>query len=267
MSALYELTRVDAGLGGRRVLHAIDGTIAEGAFVGVIGPNGAGKTTLLRLLAGLLSPAGGQLRLWGEEPMQVRRRDLARRLAAVPCSIDLPVAFTVEECVAMGRTPYLSTWGFASDADRAAIRQAMETMDLIELAERPFHALSGGERQRALVAMALAQEPEVLLLDEPTAHLDLHHAWDLMERVQRLHGERTLTIVMTSHDLNLAGTFCSELMLLDQGTVRCWAAPCDVLVPETLSQVYGYALDVLPVGVEGRWVVPRWVCNNGQIDE
>lgn len=264
MAALYELNQVDAVLGGQLVLRAINGTISEGSFVGVIGPNGAGKTTLIRLLAGLLRPAGGRLLLRGEPLQKVRRRDLARRLAAVPCSIDLPVAFTVEECVAMGRTPYLSSWGFVSATDWRAIRQALETMDLLELAARPFHALSGGERQRTLVAMALAQEPEILLLDEPTAHLDLHHAWDLMERVQRLHTERPLTIVMSSHDLNLAGTCCSELILLDRGEVRCWAAPCEVLAPEVLSEVYGYALDVLPVGAHGRWVVPRWVAEKRQ---
>lgn len=258
MQPLYALASVEVAFDKAPVLRAVSGSIAEGGFLGVIGPNGAGKTTFIRVLSGMLRPTAGEVRLNGAPLGRTGRRELARTLAVVPCSLDLPVAFTVAECVGLGRMPYLSAWGPVSEADRLSVRLALECADLVELADRPFHTLSGGERQRTLVAMALAQEPRILLLDEPTAHLDLHHAWDLMALVSRLHRERRLTVVLSSHDLNLAGAFCSELLLLERGRVRCWDAPDVVLRSDLLSEVYGYPLDIVSVGcAEQRWVVPR----------
>ena len=256
---LYQLERVQVSLGGKPVLHDVHGVITQGSFLGLIGPNGAGKTTLIRTLAGTLRPRHGRIKLTGKSLSGFARRDLARSLAVVPYALEVPVAFTVEECVAMGRMPYLSGWAALSKHDRALMCEAMETTDALTMAHRPLHSLSGGERHRAMVAMALAQEPEILILDEPTAHLDLHHAWGLMELVKKLHEERGLTIIMSCHDLNLAGTFCNELLLLNEGKVERWGATGEVMVSTVLSQVYQYPLDVVRIGPVGRWVVPNWV--------
>ena len=256
---LYQLEKVEVLLGGRPVLHNVHGVVTQGAFLGVIGPNGAGKTTLIRTLAGTLRPKRGKVKLKGKPLKSVSRRELAKSLAVVPYALEVPVAFTVEECVAMGRMPYLPGWATLSKHDRSLMKESMETTDVLSMADRPLHSLSGGERHRAMVAMALAQEPEILVLDEPTAHLDLHHAWGLLELVKKLHKDRGLTIIMSCHDLNLAGTFCNELLLLNEGKVERWGPTADVMMSTVLSQVYQYPLDVVRIGPAGRWVVPNWV--------
>ncbi len=217
-----------------------------GHTVGVIGPNGAGKSTLIRLLSRLLVPAGGSVRLNGRGLAHWRPAELARVLAVVPQDPELPPAFTAWEMVLMGRTPYLGWMGQESERDRAIVRQAMEETGVYHLAHRLISQLSGGERQRVVVARALAQQPQVLLLDEPTAHLDINHQVETLSLIARLVKQRDLAALAIFHDLNLAAQYCDELVLLNLGRVEARGTPAQVLTPALLKRVYGAEVVVIP---------------------
>ncbi len=239
-----ELDRVTAGYGDRMVLRDVSCRLDAGSFTGIIGPNGAGKTTWLRVVSGSLPAQSGDVR-WGDRPMTgYSIRERAQHLAFVPQTLDAPVSFTVWEFVAMGRTPYVAAWKRLSGDDRRAVDRAIGQMDVGHVAERPYDALSGGEQQRVRAAMALAQEPEILLLDEPTAHLDIKHVWRFMELIHDLNRSHGLTIVLTSHDLNIASEFCDDLILLNQGVIEARGAPGDVIESELLSRVYDHPISV-----------------------
>jgi iron complex transport system ATP-binding protein len=227
------------GGGRREVLRGLDLTLGQGELVALVGTNGSGKTTLLRCLAGTLSPSGGSV-LFDGRPLASWRRDaLARRVAVLPQQLDLPVGFRVAELVAMGRLPH-ATRLFASTAeDERAIARALYDADADEMADRPADELSGGERQRLLVAMALAQEPDLLLLDEPTLHLDLAHQVSLLGAIRRLRDQRGLTVLAVLHDLNLAAAFAPRVAVLDGGRVAADGSPADVLTPSLVRRVFG----------------------------
>jgi iron complex transport system ATP-binding protein len=257
-AAALEARDISACYGDITVLHEISCTVADGEMVGIIGPNGAGKTTFLRVLSGALPPSRGVLKVHGEELRTFDRRALSQVVAFVPQSLNTFMAFTVAELVAIGRTPYVSGWARLSSPDREVIRSAMAMTDVLALADRSVDELSAGERQRAVIALALAQEPKILFLDEPTAHLDIQHAWSLMEIVHGLNRSRGLTVVFSSHDLNLAAEFCSHLLLLEKGRVAGRGTPSEVVQAAALSRVYGHPLDVVTLGAdERRIVVPR----------
>ncbi len=234
-----------AGYGSRMVLHGVTLQVPPGRVVALLGPNGAGKTTLVRALTGWLPPRRGRV-LWGTTDLlalPVPRR--ARFLAVVPQAVSLPAGFTVYQTVLLGRTPYLGWLGRARERDRAAVHRALERTHLLPLAHQAVHRLSGGERQRVLLARALAQETPVLILDEPTAHLDLRHQLTtlrLLRELTRQEGKATLVIL---HDINLAARFADEVVLLHRGKVAAWGPPERVLTPERLRQVYGVHVRVL----------------------
>ena len=251
-----DLHDVFAGDSGKEVLHSISLSVFPGALLGIIGPNGAGKTTLLRVLGGALPFSAGSLLIHGKDVRLFRRRELAQIVGFVPQTLDVPVAFTVSEFVAMGRTPYISGWSRLSHEDDAAIRKAMEMTDIVGLENRLVDELSAGEKQRAVVAMALAQDPWILLLDEPTAHLDIQHAWNLMALIVKLNREHGVTVVLSSHDLNLAAEFCSHLLLMEQGRTVAHGTPSEVLDAETLSRVYEHPLEIVKIQGDRRFVVP-----------
>jgi iron complex transport system ATP-binding protein len=256
-SAALDLEGISAGYDGRTVLNTISCVVDSESLLGIIGPNGAGKTTLLRVLGGVLSPAFGRLLIHGKDIRSFRRRELARLIGFVPQSLNVPVAFTVSEFVAMGRTPYLSGWSRLSGEDAAAVCRAMDMTDVQALQDRLVDELSAGEKQRAVVAMALAQEPRILLLDEPTAHLDIQHAWNLMELIVKLNRERGVTVVFSSHDLNLAAEFCSRLLLMEEGWMVAYGTPREVMDSEKLSRVYEHPLEIVKMANERFLVVPR----------
>jgi len=251
-----EARAVAAGYGDKAILHDISLRFAPGELVGLIGPNGAGKTTLLRVLSGSLRPAQGAVMLGEADLAAMNARRLAQRMAFVPQSLNLPVAFTVRDFVALGRRPYGAAWSRLAAGDREAIGTALRQADLEGMEEQLVDELSAGERQRTLVALALAQEPQVLLLDEPTAHLDIQHAWRLLELVRALNRERGTTVIFSSHDLNLAAAFCRRLVLLDQGRLAADGAPEDVLTAGVLSPTYRHALEVIALPGSRRVVVP-----------
>ena len=218
---MVRLAGVVAGYGqpDAEVLRGVDLSIRRGELVALLGANGSGKTTLLRVLAGTLSPRAGTVRLFDRDVREWSRGEIARRVAVLPQSSELPHGFRVAEVVALGRIPHGRTW-FATQAEDAdAVDAALRDAGAGDLASRPVAELSGGERQRVLVAMALAQEPELLLLDEPTLHLDLGHQVALVEMLQRLRAVRSLTVLAVLHDLNLAAALADRSLLLYDGRV------------------------------------------------
>ena len=231
----------------RPVLERISLEITAGECVALLGPNGAGKTTLLKLISGALVPAQGTVRVNGHTPRSVPRRDLARKVAVVPQEFGVPFAFTAQEMVELGRTPYLRLLGGMGTADRHAVERAMQLTDTAPLAHRIFNELSGGERQRLMIAMALAQEPEILLLDEPTQQLDITRQAEILELVLELNRTRGLTVLGAIHDLNLAGSYFRRLIVLHGGSVLADGAPPDVLRSDLLAKAYDGPVEVVPV--------------------
>jgi iron complex transport system ATP-binding protein len=221
------------------VLQDVSFRVEKGEFVGVIGPNGSGKSTLLKILHRLLVPQHGDI-LFELVPMKkMDRVDIAKRIAVVPQETHLLFPFTVLETVLMGRSPYLGNSIFESQKDLEVVRKAMEWTKIVPFSERPIDELSGGERKRAFIARALAQEPEVILLDEPTANLDIHHQIDFLDLILTLNRERGLTIVMASHDMNMASEFCDRLILLQSGRIYKTGFPEEVITRENIESVYG----------------------------
>jgi len=235
---VLEVRGVTFGYGRQPLFNDVHLQVRAGEMVGLLGPNGAGKTTLLRLLSGVLSPQQGQVLLEGRDLQQWGRRGTAQHIAVVPQELHVPFAFTVEHMVSLGRTPFISLLGSPTKHDRAIIQQAMSAAEVTPLAGRVFNELSGGERQRVLVAMALAQEPRLLLLDEPTSHLDIKYQIDILELIQRLNRELGVTVVASMHDLNLAARYFPRLVLFQHGIVAD-AGPTEVLEPRLLRRVYG----------------------------
>jgi len=229
---------------GRTVLSGISLDIAPGEMVALLGPNGSGKTTLLKTMLGLLRPQRGEVTLDGQPLAGLSRRGIAQRVAAVPQQFHMPFAFTVEEVVMLGRTPHLRPLVDGGPADKAVVRAAMDLCGLTALAGRPFNELSGGERQRVVMAMGLAQEPRVLLLDEPVAHLDIHQQVETLEVVRCLNADQGVTVVAAMHDLNLASLYFARLVLLSNGEVFAEGHPCDVITCENLERVFGARVEV-----------------------
>ncbi|HWP83236.1 MAG TPA: ABC transporter ATP-binding protein [Bacteroidota bacterium] len=217
--------------------------VPRGDFLSILGPNGSGKSTLLRLFGRILIPSAGFITLSGKRLESYSRKELARTIGYVPQETAWIYPFTVLETVLMGRAPHLSGLGFERPHDLAVAQQAMKLTDIIHLADKPVTALSGGERQRVLIARALAQEPQILLLDEPNAHLDLSHQVDLFRLLRGLNQKNGLTILSISHDLHLAANFSKRIMLLasDGGagnTAVAIGKPDEVLTSSTLSKVF-----------------------------
>ncbi len=225
-------------------LAGISLAVNSGEMLGIIGPNGSGKSTLLRLMAGILHPAEGTVRLAGRPVSSFRRLDLAREVAFLPQSPSASFEFTVREVVALGRYPYQGPLGLLSESDREVVRKALRDTDAEPLAERYFSTLSGGERQRVLVASVLAQEPRIMLLDEPSAGLDIHHKSHVFD-VLWLLSRQGIAVVIVTHDLNAASEFCDTLALLKDGNLMQVGPPSRVIREELLTAAYQTPLRVV----------------------
>jgi iron complex transport system ATP-binding protein len=230
--------------GAPLVVNDVSLTIAPGAMVGVLGPNGSGKTTLLKMLSGTLAPSAGEIVFDRRPLLKWQRRDLARRIALVPQDTQAPFDYTVLDIVLMGRFPHLGTFALEGPADLAIARQALAATGTSPFEDRPFATLSGGEKQRVVIASALAQSPELLLLDEPTASLDLGHQLDVQLLLTRLNRDEGVTMVLSTHDLNLAAALCRELILLRAGRVIAQGPTEEVLTPEIVRALYGVDADI-----------------------
>jgi iron complex transport system ATP-binding protein len=224
--------------GAARALDGVFFAARAGEFVGLLGPNGAGKSTLVRLVAGLLAPERGEVRLAGLDPRHAPRRAVARVCALVPQEPRVGWPFTVRETVMMGRAPRQGLLAIPSPLDRGAVKGALEACDLVHLAERRLDTLSGGERRRVFFARALAQEPRVLLLDEPTAFLDLGHQVAAM-RMAQVAARGGLCVVAVLHDLNLAAAACDRIAVLSAGRIVADGAPSAVITAERVREVWG----------------------------
>ena len=248
-------TALSAGYDGGLILREISFAAHPGDTWGLLGPNGAGKTTLLRVLSGIHQPISGHVAMGNQLVHQMPPMERARRIAFVPQGVTIPVPYTVRELVAMGRLPYVHEWAPLSEVDEQAVDRAIEQVGLVALRDRSLHTLSAGEHQRALIALALAQQPGVLLLDEPTAHLDLHHAWHVMSIIREIAVAQRLVVVLSTHDLTLAASFCTQLGLLEDGTLTAQGGRDTVLNAETLSRAYGQPLVVTEAGGK-LWIHP-----------
>ncbi len=237
MSAVFQIRDLSFGYKDRAVLEAITLSIQPGEMIGLLGPNGSGKTTLLKILSAVLH-GQGELRLKGSDIRSYGRREIARLIGVVQQETGVSFPYTAAEIVLMGRANYHSAWALEGQGDLAAARASMDATDCAPLAGRYLHELSGGEKQRVMIARALAQEPEILLLDEPAAFLDLRHQVQMFELLRCLNRERNLTIIAALHDLNLAALYFPRLLLLRDGKIYRDGAPADVLTENIIADVY-----------------------------
>jgi len=233
-----------AGVESVKALCDVSVSIPRGSLTGLIGPNGCGKTTLLKLLSGVLSPDSGSVTLDGRALATLSKRQVARRIAVVPQETHPAFEYTVLEMALMGRHPHLGPFQLEGPADLAIAVESLSATGTAQLADRSYMSLSGGEKQRVIIASALTQSPEVLLLDEPTASLDLGYQLEIGALLRRLNKERSATMVMATHDLNLAASLCDTLVLMRQGRVLADGRTPDVLTSATVKQLYDVEADV-----------------------
>jgi iron complex transport system ATP-binding protein len=234
---------------GQEILRSLDLEIGSGECLAIIGPNGAGKTTLLRLLAGLLEPTTGNVCWRGEDYRGLARRQVARGIAYVPQIRSAVIPLTVEQMVVLGRFPYLSTWQMAPGADDLErVEQALAIVGLQALRKRAMDSLSGGERQAVFIAAALAQEAEALLLDEPTTHLDARHQLEVARLLMGLRRDRSQSIVLTTHDLNLAARLADRVLALESGRAVALGSPAEILVADRLGEIFDAPFEILQDG-------------------
>lgn len=246
------LERVSATYGREPVLREVDLEVGPGEIVGLVGPNGSGKTTLVRVASRTLRPSAGSIRVGGQDLTRMSAHDAARLVAVVPQDVVPAFTFTALELVLMGRSPYRTRWGGGGPQDWAKVREAMAATQVQHLADRPVDELSGGERRRVVLAQALAQDAPVLMLDEPTTHLDVRHVLDLLSIVRRLAEVEGTAVLAIHHDLNLAASTCDRLVALHRGAVVASGTPASVVTSALLREVYGVEADVSTDPATGR---------------
>src|SRR4030042_974142 len=245
------LNNVSLGYGKQAVLRNVSFEAKPGEMLGIIGPNGSGKSTLIKGITRLLQPISGQIFLDGRNIASIRRRELAQLVAVVPQNPTLPELFTALEVVLMGRTPHLGLLRYEGEKDLATVQKAMEATQTLAFAERTVGELSGGERQRLTIARALAQEPKIILMDEPTANLDINYQIETLGLARQLCRQHKLIVVVTLHDLNLASQYCDRLVLLSDGRIYCQGTPKAVINAQTIKEVYGAKVYVYPHPING----------------
>jgi cobalamin transport system ATP-binding protein len=246
-----KMNRVTFSYSNGAVLRDVDLCVQKGEMVGLLGPNGSGKTTLIRLVSGILAARQGEIQIDGVDTRNLKRSAIAREVAVVPQQFNVPFAYKVEEVVMLGRTPFMKPWRDLSAKDRDVVAHTMETVGIGRMAKRCFSELSGGERQKVVLAMALAQEAGLLLLDEPTAHLDISHQVEILELLTHMNEKGHLTIVAAMHDLNLASAYFRRLVLLKDGAVIADGSPGQVLTSSTIGSAYSVPVQIQPHPVTG----------------
>ena len=265
MKPSIRASALNTSYGSLPVIRDVSFSVSKGEFFIVIGPNGSGKTTLLKVMAAITAFQGGKLEILGKPMEKYSRKSLARIMALVPQTVPEDLPFTVRELVLMARSPHMGLLGLEGDHDIQMAEEAMAFTGVESLADRKMDQLSGGERQRAFIARAICQDPQIILLDEPTAALDLAHQVRVMDLMEKLRTEKGLTIVMVSHDINLAAMYATCLMLLKKGRIIKMGIPSEVLTFKTLEEAYECPLlvDESPLGNFQRvTLVPRKFINS-----
>jgi iron complex transport system ATP-binding protein len=243
---MIELDNVSLGYDHRAILHDVNMKAKAGQILGMVGPNGSGKSTLIKGMTRVIDLLSGRVLIDGRDIKTIRRHELARLVATVPQDPALPGAFTAYEVVLMGRTPHLGLLRYEGGKDLAIAWQAMVATHTQSFAERRVSELSGGERQRLIIARALTQQPRAMLLDEPTANLDINHQVEILNLVKSLCRKQSLTVIIALHDLNLAAQYCDWMVMLNGGRVYAEGIPLDVLTASNIKKVYGAEVCVYP---------------------
>jgi len=251
MRQILDINNMFLNFRNKSILSDVSFSVSAGEFFVIIGPNGAGKTSLLKVLSGLQKAQQGSITIKDKNLSKYKRRNLSRIMAIVPQQIEVGFPFTVAETVIMGRTPHLGILGMEGKNDFHIAEEAMRFTDVLQLADRKLHQLSGGELQRAIIARAICQQPEIILLDEPTTALDPAHQLKVMDLMEKFRQEQGITIIMVSHDLNLASMYGDKLLLLKEGRVVKTGDPSSVLDKDLLEESYGCRMlvDASPVGL------------------
>lgn len=244
MENAIEIKNVKVSFGEHHVLRGASCTVEKGSIVTFLGRNGCGKSTLLKAVTGNLVPDEGEIRIEGRKLSDFKGSDLARRVAFLPQVHETPKDMTALELVACGRYPYQHWWTGVSTRDREVVADAMRRTNTYHLKDQTVVSLSGGERQRVWIAMALAQEPKILILDEPTTYLDVCHQLEVLELVSRLNEEEGLTVVMVLHDIHQACRYSKKLLVVEEGTIRRQGAPMDIMTPEAIAEVFEVDADM-----------------------
>ena len=254
-SGVLHVENLTCGYDGKPIVKDVNFEVKLGDFVGIVGPNGCGKTTLLRAIAGILDPHAGQIKVRRVPLHKLSRREIARRIAYIPQMMEPTQGFTVEDMVLMGRTPYLDRFNFETEDDYDISRWALEELKIDTMAHTPVTQLSGGEFQRVAIARALAQEPQILLLDEPTSHLDLRYQVKILRLLRKIR--KTRSIIATFHDLTLASKFCQKMVLIKNGEMVAAGKPHDVLTKENIWKAFRIKAEVKtnPRNKRSRFVV------------
>jgi iron complex transport system ATP-binding protein len=245
MNFIMEAKGLRFAYGDRAVIDGASLGTAEGEILGILGPNGAGKSTLLKLMTGLIQPSAGEVTLHGRDISAIGHREFARGVAMLPQLSSYPFGMKAMEVVLMGRMPYLPLLGFESKSDIEIARDAMERTDCLEFASRDINELSGGERQRVLLARAIAQGPQVLVLDEPTTFLDISHTIGLKRLIMGLSRDNGITVVLALHDVNLASTLCDRIAFMKAGKIESEGRPSDVIDSGIIREIFGADVEVM----------------------
>ncbi|CAB1061278.1 Vitamin B12 ABC transporter, ATP-binding protein BtuD [Olavius sp. associated proteobacterium Delta 1] len=250
MNPTIKIANLSHAFAKRKVLKNLSFNVAGGDFFIIIGPNGSGKTTLMKLMAGIFRPQSGKIEVMERPIRSYTPKALARAVAFVPQRLPVEIPFTVGEAVLLGRAPYQGALGIEREVDLAIAKQAMQFTGVDHLTGAALDQLSGGEQQRVFIARAICQEPEIMLLDEPTASLDLAHQVRVMDLMEKLKVQKAITVIMVSHDVNLAAMYGDQVLLLKDGEIVCSGSPSDVLSFRKLEQTYGCRLlvDESPLG-------------------
>jgi iron complex transport system ATP-binding protein len=252
---MLQVEKIQFAYKGQKILDGLDMRLDDGEIVGLVGPNGAGKTTLLKLISGVLRPDAGRIVIGGVDVSSVSSGDRAKLTAVVPQDPQLPLSFRVLDLVLMGRNPHLKLLQWEGQKDLEMASRAMSLTNVEHLADRTLETLSGGERQRAVVAMALAQEAPLLLMDEPTSSLDLAHQTRVLDMIVDVQEKRGGAVLIAMHDLTLAAQYCDRVVMLSHGAVHAEGTPGEVLTAENVGAVYGTAVYVMSHPTEGTPVV------------